>query len=195
MDSFAALLSELQASHNRAAEVILERFTARLVGLARLKLDADIRRKVDPEDIVQSVYRTFFRRHGEGGFEFTGWDSLWGLLSLITVRKCCDQVGFYGADKRNSRRERGLTGNPSDGACAPLELVDREPAPDDALAMVETLEQVLRDFDLEDRQVIELYLQGFSVAEISQTLGRAERSVRRIRERVRQRLMQLIHGE
>ena len=37
----------------------------------------------------------------------------------------------------------------------------------------------------DERQMIELSLQGFSTQEISEQTGRAERSVRRLRERVR----------
>jgi hypothetical protein len=30
--------------------------------------------------VLQSVYRSFFLRHAEGEFAFTGWDGLWALL-------------------------------------------------------------------------------------------------------------------
>jgi RNA polymerase sigma-70 factor (ECF subfamily) len=39
-----------------------------------------------------------------------------------------------------------------------------------------------------ERPIIELSLQGYSAAEISQQLGRAERSVRRLRERLKRQL-------
>ena len=54
--------------------------------------------------------------------------------------------------------------------------------------MAETVEQVLRGFDPEDRPVIELSLQGCSTEEIGQRLNRAERSVRRLREGWRDRV-------
>jgi RNA polymerase sigma-70 factor (ECF subfamily) len=42
--------------------------------------------------------------------------------------------------------------------------------------------------DPDERAVLELSLQGYTATEISERLGRAERSVRRLRERVRKRL-------
>lgn len=57
----------------------------------------------------------------------------------------------------------------------------------------ETVEQMFRDIDDPDeRKVLELSLQGYSASEISEQLGRAERTVRRFRERSRQRLMERI---
>jgi RNA polymerase sigma-70 factor (ECF subfamily) len=53
------------------------------------------------------------------------------------------------------------------------------------------VEALLRDLDQDERPIVELSLQGYSTQEISTQLGRAERSVRRLRERVRQRLEQM----
>jgi len=36
---------------------LFEQFAQRLIGLARLHLDARLQHKVDPEDVVQSVYK------------------------------------------------------------------------------------------------------------------------------------------
>ena len=53
----------------------------------------------------------------------------------------------------------------------------------------ETVEALFRAIDdADERSILELSLQGFTATEISERLGRAERSVRRLRERVRKRL-------
>jgi hypothetical protein len=65
-----------------------ERFASRLIALARAELDSRIRQKVDPEDVLQSVYKSFFRRHAEGEFDLDGWDRLWAVLATITINKC-----------------------------------------------------------------------------------------------------------
>ena len=44
------------------------------------------RQKVDPEDVVQSAFRSFFTRQAAGQFDVASWDDLWGLLVVITVR-------------------------------------------------------------------------------------------------------------
>ena len=50
------------------------------------------------------------------------------------------------------------------------------------------MDRLLADLNEDDRPVIELSLQGYTVREISQRLDRVERTVRRTRERVRLRL-------
>jgi DNA-directed RNA polymerase specialized sigma24 family protein len=54
--------------------------------------------------------------------------------------------------------------------------------------LAETVEGLFRAFDPEDRPIIELSLQGFTAPEISDRLGRARRTVRRVRERVKHHL-------
>jgi RNA polymerase sigma-70 factor (ECF subfamily) len=66
--------------------------------------------------------------------------------------------------------------------------VDREPSPEEAILLTETVEELLRELDPDERPVLELSLQGFSATEISERIGRSERSVRRLRERIRKRL-------
>ena len=67
--------------------------------------------------------------------------------------------------------------------------LDREPLPDEAVALAETVAVLFQAIDdADERAILELSLQGFTATEISEQLGRAERSVRRLRERVRKRL-------
>jgi RNA polymerase sigma-70 factor (ECF subfamily) len=47
---------------------------------------------------------------------------------------------------------------------------------------------LLAGLDEDERGIVELSLQGHSTQEISDRLGHPERTVRRLRERVRQRL-------
>lgn len=165
---------------------VFERFTRRLIGLARHHLEPRVRQRVDPEDIVQSVYKSFFLRYGEptgGPFDL---DGLWNLLTLITLRKCADRARYHRADRRDLQREVPAT--LAADSTFRFEAVDREPTPDEAALLGETVEQVLSGFELDERAIIELSLQGYSTEEVSRQVGRAERSVRRVRERVKKRL-------
>ena len=56
----------------------------RLIGLARAHLAGRLRHKVDPEDVVQSAYKSFLLRYGEQARAADGWDRLWGVLTTIT---------------------------------------------------------------------------------------------------------------
>ena len=165
-----------------------ERFTRRLIGLARAQFDARLLHKIDPEDVVQSAYKSFFLRYGEGALAAEGWDGLWGLLMCITLRKCADRVRYHKAERRDVGREAAA---PAEGDGPWLHAVGREPTPEEAVVLAETVEGLLRGLDGDERAVVELSLQGFSTQEISDRLGRATRSVRRLRERVRMQLEQM----
>ncbi len=184
-DSFAALMEQLRAGEDQAARLVFERFARQLVALARRHIDQFLAHKVDPEDVVQSAYKSFFVRQRDGRIEVANWNSLWSLLTLITLRKCADRVEYLRAERRNIAREAQPTGQD-------VELwqlaIDREPLPEEGVVLAETLEEVFRALDEDERPILELSLQGYSVAEISERLGRAQRSVRRLRERTRKRL-------
>ena len=54
--------------------------------------------------------------------------------------------------------------------------------------LAEVVEGLLCRLEADERTIIEMSLQGFTTKEISEQTGRAERSVRRLRERVRKYL-------
>lgn len=190
-DSFTDLAARLRAGDQAAASEVFRRFAGRLIGLARSELDARLRRKVDPEDIVQSVYRSFFTRYGAGQFDLSNWDSLWGLLAVITVRKCLSRTEYYLAQRRTVAGEAEMARHDPDAASGLSDAVDREPTPLEAAVLTETIEQMLRGLASDDRSIIELTLQGYTAPEISAQLGRAERTVRRVRAHVKKRLQRM----
>ncbi len=161
-------------------------FTRRLIGLARSHLDVRLQHKIEPEDVVQSAYRSFFLRYRDNVSPEAGLEGLWPLLTTITVRKCVDRVRYYQAECRNVAREAvAPTGDRPDPW---RDAVGREPTPEHAAVLTETLENLLGELDADERPIIELSLQGYSTQEVSEKLGRAERSIRRVRERVRKQL-------
>lgn len=163
-----------------------ERFTRRLIALARNHLHAQLQHKVDAEDVVQSAYKRLVLRYGDEVLRTERLDSLWSLLSLITLRKCADRVRHYNADCRAVKREASAA---SEDEPEPWrEAIGREPMPEHAVAISEIIEEILGELTPAERPIIELSLQGYSTSEVSEQLGRAERSVRRVRERVKKRL-------
>ena len=185
-DSFAEVMDRLNAGEEGAARQIFQRYAGRLVQLARQQLDAAVPRKVDPEDVVQSVYKSFFVRYGLGQLELGGWGSLWGLLVVITHRKCANRIKHHRRERRAVHREKSLPS--ADDSGVRWEAVDPEPTPLQATVLAETVEELLRGLELPERQIVELSLQGYTVQEIKEQLGRAERTVRRVRQHVRHKL-------
>ena len=186
-ETFSRLMARLRTGEDAVAREVFERFAGRLIAMARGRFNRLLARKVDPEDVVQSAYKSFFVRHRQGDLEVGSWDGLWGLLTLITLRKCADRAAHFRTERRDLARE--VPQPATDSAAGAWQLaVDRDPRPDEAAVLAETVQALFRSLDPDERGVLELSLQGYTATEISEQLGRAERSVRRLRERVRKRL-------
>jgi RNA polymerase sigma-70 factor (ECF subfamily) len=180
--SFANVMDRLRAGDGDAAAEVFHRFANRLIALARSRLDHLLRAKVDPEDVMQSVYRSFFRRQAADSYEFAGWDGLWGMLTVITLRKCGHRAEYFHAVRRDVRREAQSNGN------AELPAIAGDPTPSHAARLAETVEQVMRGLVGRERDIVALSLQGYETAEISAQVGRTERTVQRVLKRVREDL-------
>ena len=192
-NSFTEFLERLRSQDDAAAQELFVRFAQQLIALAQRHIGAGLRHKVDPEDIVQSAYKSFFFRYDAGNLELVNWNSLWGLLTLITVRKCAERAAYHRAERRDAARE--VTLSPGDEAAPWLDPLGREPTPLEAAVLSETVEQLLADLDEEERPILEMSLQGHTTREISERLGRAERTVRLLREGVRHRLEKMQHED
>ena len=191
--SFAIIMSKLNAGDQQAAAEIFRKFVHRLVALASRQFEDRFRSKADPEEVVQSVYESFFRRNDRSPFELSDWDSLWALLATITVRKCCDQHEFWRAAKRDVRREAQPDPDPT--AETWFEAIDREPTPFQATVLADTLEQIVRQLEPRERKIAELTLQGYTAVEIAGLCDCSERTVARVIQRIRARMLKLEAAE
>ncbi len=176
-------LAELSRNGDKeAARKIVDLYLDRLLALARRYLSIRMARRIDPEDIVQSAFRTFFSGLKTGQFHIAEQDDLCKLLMRITVYKTLRQVGYHQAAKRDPSMEAGNTTPDQDRV---KDLLDRTPPPETAVAFVDQLEHFLSRLQPEERLIIELRLQGYSNDEIAQKMGSYDRKIRRIIERIR----------
>jgi RNA polymerase sigma-70 factor (ECF subfamily) len=178
--SFTDLAARLQAGNPEATAEMVRRFARRLAALARRRLRTAVRPRVDPEDIVQSVFCSFFRRHALASFDLDGWDALWRLLACITIRKCARKAG---------RALREL----ADEAAVAARL-NRRPTPEEITCLADTVEHLTRGLSEHERQMLWLRLEGWSSREIAGRLGCTERKVQRLVEYLRGRLHRLEVG-
>jgi RNA polymerase sigma-70 factor (ECF subfamily) len=175
--AFPDLAARLQAGEGDAAAEIVDRFARRLAALARRHLHGSVRRHLDPEDVVQSVFLTFFCRQARSQFELGGWDSVWRLLACITVRTCA---------RKASRPSPELA-----DATILAATFDHRPAPEEIASLADTVEHLLRDLSGRERDMLRLRLEGFSSREVSERVGCTERKVQRLLQQVRGRLDRL----
>jgi RNA polymerase sigma-70 factor (ECF subfamily) len=193
-DGFSGLTEGLRAGEHAAAAMLVERFTSRLIALARTRLDPLLVYKVDPEDLVQSVYKSFLKRLQAADCEFDNWDDLWSYLALLTVRKCSDRWHYHRAARRDIAREQPLV--TGDGqSTGVLAVMARDPTPPQAAMLAELVERLLAERKPRDREILTLHLQGFTIAEISERGGHAQRTIRRTIALAKHRLREEMEEE
>ncbi len=179
-----ALVELTRGGDQEAARQLFDAFVGRLVVLARKHISQRLASRIDPEDIVQSVFRTFFARLKQGQFQLADENDLGKLLVRITVHKTLRQVSFHKADKRSPDHEVHPADS-RDGSVV-LGLLAREPSAEVTIAFLDQLEHFLRRLRPIDRDILEMRMDGYSTEEIATKLGLYDRKIRRFLERIRE---------
>jgi eukaryotic-like serine/threonine-protein kinase len=174
------LLSRLAVDDSTAATAIFDRYVERLLKLARSHLSAKLRRRLDPEDIVQSAYRSFFVHARNEEFQLDRAGDLWRLLAGITLNKLCRQVEKQTAAKRSLDCEE----SPS-----VLEACDAiAPSAAEVVALAEVMGLTVAGLSDNERTVLIARLQGADWDEIGKSVEKSPRTVRRLLEQVENKI-------
>ena len=187
-DESIILLNRYRNGDSSAADELFRRYVDRLVALARSRLSARLARRVDAEDVVQSVYGSFFIRARDGQYALERSGDLWRLLAGITVNKVLGQAERHQQQKRDFNREQSLAAAGLPGGS--LDLMASCPGPEEAVIVIDVLEQVMQGLSPHERKVLELRLAGESIEEIADVICRSQRTVRRLLDRFRDLLEQ-----
>jgi RNA polymerase sigma-70 factor (ECF subfamily) len=174
------LIAAYKAGSESAARQLFDRYCEKLMRCARRRIGQKMASRIDPEDAVQSAFRTFFARVKTDRFFFEGESDLFKLLVRLTVNKTLRQIAHHRAAKRNPGREAGQG---SDELALLDQLTAAEPPPEVQVALIEEFDRFLEQLPPFDRQVLELKFEGHTTAEIAGKLGSYERKVRRVFER------------
>jgi RNA polymerase sigma factor (sigma-70 family) len=185
----ADLIRRWREGDQPAAGELFRRYADRLIALARGRLSAKLARSVDPEDIVQSAYRSFFADTREGRYSLERGGDLWQLLVTITLHKLQHRVERSQAQKRAVEQEQHFGSEDSLLGLQP-HLLRCEPSPAEAIALADEMEQLMGRLDSACRRILELRLQGHNLAEVATQTDCSVRSVQRALERIKQQLKQ-----
>lgn len=180
------LLERFQEGSQDAATELYLRYAPRLRGLARAQCSPSLARCLEADDIVQSVFRSFFRRAQHGYYDIPEEGELWRLFLVITLNKIRAKGDYYHAAKRDIRQLRqGLPPDPV--------LADRNQGPAAYLQMV--LEEAMENLPEHHRQIVQLRIQGYDLQEIATQVQRAKRTVERVLQQFRILLKDLLDQE
>jgi len=175
-----SLMRRLRLGSEGAATQIYLRYGHRLRALARAQSSLELARCIDADDIVQSVFGSFFRGARQGFYEVPAGEELWRLFLVIALHKIRAKGAYYQAAKRSARLT--LQGSA---------LARCSAANDDAAAFTclkLTIDEALEALPEGHRDLVLLRMEGYGVAEIAERLGRSRRTVERMLQCARKRL-------
>jgi RNA polymerase sigma-70 factor (ECF subfamily) len=177
------LLQQFQEGSQDAATEIYLRYAHRLRALAQKQCSPLLARCVEADDIVQSVFRSFFRRAQSGLYDVPSDGELWRLFLVITLNKVRAKGEFHRAAKRDARLVQAL----------PAEALGRlQQDPDASRFLQMVIDEAVERLPEHHRQIVRLRLEGCEVAEIAEQTQRAKRTVERVLQMFRALLKELL---
>ena len=177
------LIRGLRDGDPEAAEAVFALYAQKLTRFAEQHLSAKLAGRLDGSDVVQSVFRTFFRRSAEGEFRIDSTAQLWRLLVKITLMKARAKARHHTAEIRDVAAEADSVGEPW-----LVEAVTREPGPLEAVMLVDQIETMLQGLPPLSCHVLDLRLQGCGTKEIASRLDVSRQTVHRVLNLLQARL-------
>lgn len=186
-----ALIGGLIAGEAHAVRRFCAAYGPALQRIADRRIATPLRPRIDAEDVVQSVYRTFFRRAADGQFALEDASALWRLLCAITLTKVREKARFHTRQRRAPDREVAVDA----GVDGPgLQQRAAAPGQDEQLALADAMAQLLADLTPQEQALVDLKLQDVPNHEIAARMGCSERTVRRLLGRLKQQFQQALGG-
>lgn len=183
-----SLLRRFQQGQEDAATELYLRYARRLQALARKQTGTQLAARFDPDDVVQSVFRTFFRRASEGCYEAPVGEELWQLLLVLALNKIRTLAVYHRAQKRDAGRTVTAA-----AASEPVGDSGDDVVAYETLKMV--VEELVESLPAPQDEMIRRRIEGHEVAEIAAAAGRSKRTVERTLQQFRTRLIQRIQQD
>ena len=188
-DAVPELLRRWREGDQAAAARLYGRYAQELLRLSERHLSRKFFGRVDGEDVVQSVFRTFFRRAAQWQYDVPEGEELWKLFLVIALHKIRETAAFHRASKRDVGAT--ATGPGFDRAARRVAAQDQT-----ALTTLQlVIDEVLDTLAPSHRPIVELRIEGYEVDEIARRTQRSRRSVERALQEFRNRLRGLIRED
>lgn len=175
----SAWLDDIIHRRNGYEAAAVDEFADRLLRLARSRLPGRLQQRVDPEDIVQSVFKSFFARHEAGRFCFEQATDVWRLLAAITWHKVQHSIRYHHQLERDVQKETAASSTS-------IEQPGSDPTASSLVVMMELLDQIMSRIPEKHREILRLRMDEYSIDEISEAVGVSSRTVDRALALVRE---------
>lgn len=187
-------------------------FRQRLCSLVDREMNRIFQKRNDPEDVVQSVLKSFYLRAADGRFELKDRNSIWALLESVARNKLRKQIAADRAGKRDVYLELN---DPEDvfssletdaeahtyllaeaiehalkSSGSPVQEIFQLQLYDYSIG--EIVELVMDGLPVSYAEIFHLALQGYSKTEIAEEFGIGREAVRYKLQRIQARLRELV---
>lgn len=181
------LLRRLKGGENDAATALYLRYAKRLERLATYQTSDQLANRIDSDEIVQSVFRTFFRRASKGHYDVSDSADLWKLLLVITLNKIRRAAEYHHAEKRDITRTKSFGTEYFDSKS---KAVANHDAAYSTLKL--TVDEMLANLPPKHQEMIRLRIEGFNLPEVATKTSRTQRTVERVLKSFRDKLLKLV---
>src|SRR5262245_27695805 len=165
--AFADLLARGRAGDAAALDELMRQYEPEVRLVARLRLGAALRPYLDSMDLVQSVHRSLLVGLKQDKYELKEPGHLVALALTIVRRKAARHW------RRLQKQDR-----PSDGASSDKNLpavlrnlADSVHEPGESYAAEDTYQKIAAGLAPDEKQLLDLHLQGLRTVEIAERLG------------------------
>ncbi len=169
-----------------AAEILHNRYTTKLLNLVSRHLASRFSPRLGADDIVQSVFGSFFIGAKEGRYAFESENDFWKLLLTIALNKVRNKVRYHQMKMRDLSKESFSTN--ADGAEAYMaNLRNPQRIAAEYANFLESLDELFNLLEPEEQQLLRYQIEGYTQKEIAEKLGKNDRTIRRMLDRIRDR--------
>lgn len=187
--SDASLLRRFLDGSQDAAGEIYSRYAERLRALAQVHCSNKLANRLDADDIVQSVFGSFFRAARRGSYDVPAGKELWQLFLVIALNK----IRAKGIHHRAARRDIRVTTGEKEAEELLAELTTGDEVGRQLVEL--TIADFLEGLSSSHRAIVRLRLDGCEVAEVAEKIGRSRRTVERVLQDARKKLSDLLEME
>ncbi len=192
--SSVELVKRWRNGDESAATELHDKYLAKLVEFAKQHLNEKFRKRIDAQDLVQSIYRSVFRVTRERSIEFTDDTGFWKWLATLALNKTYNRVKYLEAGSRNPSREGGRAEDASLRAISAGRYRSM-PSSEEVVELADLLETILKALEPTDQQILQFRIEGFTQQEIAERLNVDPRTVRRRLESIRERVREISEAE
>ena len=185
------LVDRWRAGDEVAAGILHKRYMAKLLNLVGRHLASRFSPRLDADDVVQSVFGSFFNGAREGRYAFDDENDFWKLLLTIALNKVRNTVRHHQTQMRDLMKESFSTN--SDGAESLLaDLKNPRRIAAEYAGFLESLDELLDRLEPAEQELLRYQIEGYTQKEIADKMDLNDRTIRRMLSRIRNRAAELL---